>query len=72
MILKSTKFGENRTKDVEVGPDGQPGRFLYTPQTMGGITMNSSTGATFTACYVHLCEAMINNLMAYFCLICSL
>jgi hypothetical protein len=35
MILNSTKFGGNRTKDVEVGPDrrtdGQTGRFLYTP-----------------------------------------
>ena len=38
MILNSTKFGGNRTKDVEVGPDRrtdrQTGRFLYTPQTM--------------------------------------
>ena len=25
------------------------------------ITMNSSTGATFTAWYAHLCEAMIND-----------
>jgi hypothetical protein len=35
MILNSTKFGGNRTKDVEVGPDRQTdrqtGRFLYTP-----------------------------------------
>ena len=45
MILNSTKFGGNRTKDVEVGPDRQTGQFLYTPppppppQTMfaGGI-----------------------------------
>jgi hypothetical protein len=46
MILKSTKFGGNRTKDVEIGPDrrtngqtdrhtdGQTDRFLYTSQTM--------------------------------------
>jgi hypothetical protein len=34
MILNSTMFGGNRTKDVEVGPDRQTGRFLYTPQTM--------------------------------------
>jgi hypothetical protein len=37
MILNSTKFGGNRTKDLEVGLDGQTdrqtGRFLYTPQT---------------------------------------
>ena len=45
MILNSTKFGGNRTKDVEVGPhrqtDRQTSRFLYTPQTMfaGGINM---------------------------------
>jgi hypothetical protein len=43
MILKSTKFGGNRTKDVEVGLDGWTDRFLYTPppQTMfaGGIMM---------------------------------
>ena len=51
MTLNSTKFGGNRTKDVEVGPDRwtrwtdgqtdrQIGRFLYTPQTMfaGTIT----------------------------------
>jgi hypothetical protein len=25
------------------------------------IAMNSSTGATFTAWYAHLCEAMIND-----------
>jgi hypothetical protein len=39
MILNSTKFGGNRTKDLEVGPDRQTnerterrtGRFLYTP-----------------------------------------
>jgi hypothetical protein len=39
MILNSTTFGVNRTKDVEVGPDRR--RFLYTPQTMfaGGINM---------------------------------
>jgi hypothetical protein len=30
MILNSTKFGGNQTKDVEVGPDRQTGRFLYT------------------------------------------
>jgi hypothetical protein len=46
MILNSTKFGGNRTEDLEVGPDrqtdGQTGRFLYTPQTMfaGGIKKN--------------------------------
>ena len=41
MILNSTKFGGNRTKDLEVGPDRQTGRFLYTPQTTfaGGIIM---------------------------------
>jgi hypothetical protein len=35
----STKFGGNRTKDLEVGPERQTGRFLYTPQTTfaGGI-----------------------------------
>jgi hypothetical protein len=32
MILNSTKFGGNRKKDVEVGPDRQTGRFLYTPR----------------------------------------
>ena len=43
MILNSTKFGGNRTKDVEVGPDRrtdeQTDRLLYTPQTIlaGGI-----------------------------------
>jgi hypothetical protein len=45
MILNSTKFGGNRTKDVEVGPDGQTDRQtdrqipIYPPQTMfaGGI-----------------------------------
>jgi hypothetical protein len=51
MILNSTKFGGNRTKDLEVGlyrqtdgqTDGQTerqtGQFLYTPQTTfaGGI-----------------------------------
>jgi hypothetical protein len=37
MILSSTKFGGNRTKDVEVGPDRWTDRqtdrqtFLYTP-----------------------------------------
>ena len=35
MILNSTKFGGNRTKDVDVGPDRrtdrQTDRFLYTP-----------------------------------------
>jgi len=35
MTLSSTKFGGNRTKDVEVGPDRrtdrQTDRFLYTP-----------------------------------------
>jgi hypothetical protein len=31
MILNSTKFGGNQTKDVEVGPDRRTGRFLYTP-----------------------------------------
>jgi hypothetical protein len=41
MILNSTKFGGNRTKDLEVGPERQTGRFLYTPQTTfaGGIIM---------------------------------
>jgi hypothetical protein len=44
MILNSTKLGGNRTKDVEVGPDRQTGRFLYTPQTMfaGGIKIQGN------------------------------
>jgi hypothetical protein len=43
MILNSTKFGGNRTKDVEVGPDRQTDRqadsYIPPPQTMfaGGI-----------------------------------
>jgi hypothetical protein len=42
MIINSTKFGGNRTKDVEVGPDrwkdGQTDSYIP-PQTMfvGGI-----------------------------------
>ena len=47
MILNSTKFGGNRTKDLEVGlgkqTDGQTDRFLYTPpQTTiaGGIIIS--------------------------------
>ena len=36
MILNSTKFGGNRTKDLEIGPDRQTGRFLYNPQTTCG------------------------------------
>ena len=41
MILNSTKFGGNRTKDVEVGPDRQTDSYIP-PQTMfaGGINMN--------------------------------
>ena len=44
MILNSTKFGGNRTKDVEVGPDRQTGFLYIPPQTMfaGGIIMNQS------------------------------
>ena len=47
MILNSTKFGGNRTKDVEVGPDrwtdertDRPIPIYPPPQTMfaGGIT----------------------------------
>ena len=42
MILNSTKFGGNRTKDVEVGPDRETDRqtdSYIPPQTMfaGGI-----------------------------------
>jgi len=41
MILNSTKFGGNRTKDVDVGPDRRTDRPIpiYPPQTMfaGGI-----------------------------------
>ena len=42
MILNSTKFGGNQTKDVEVGPDRQTGRFLYTPPNYvcGGYNEN--------------------------------
>jgi hypothetical protein len=38
MILNSTKFGGNQTKDVEVGPDRQADSYIP-PQTMfaGGI-----------------------------------
>ena len=52
MILNSTKFGGNWTKDVEVGPDrwtdGQPDRpipIYPPPQTMfaGGIKRQNST-----------------------------
>jgi hypothetical protein len=31
MILNSTKLGGNQRKDVEVGPDRQTDRFLFTP-----------------------------------------
>jgi hypothetical protein len=34
MILNSTKFGGNRTKDVEVGPDRQANSYIPPPQTM--------------------------------------
>jgi hypothetical protein len=40
MILNSTKFGGNRTKDVEVGPDRQTDRpiSIYPPNYVcGGI-----------------------------------
>ena len=42
MILNSTKFGGNQTKHVEVGPDRQTGRFLYTPPNYvcGGYNEN--------------------------------
>jgi hypothetical protein len=44
MILNSTKFGGNQTKDVEVGPDRQTGRFLYTlpNYVCGGIILTIS------------------------------
>jgi hypothetical protein len=52
MILNSTKFGGNRTKDVKVGPDRWTDRqadSYIPPQTMfaGGITRWSQvTGQT--------------------------
>ena len=47
MILNSTKFGGNRTKDVEVGPDRRTDRqadSYISPQTMfaGGIIIDES------------------------------
>jgi len=43
MILNATKFGGNRTKDVEVGPDRRTDRPIpiYPTQTMfaGGINV---------------------------------
>jgi hypothetical protein len=49
MILNSTKFGGNRTKDVEVGPDRQTDSYIP-PQTMfaGGINMKSLLMTTNT------------------------
>ena len=42
MILNSTKFGGNRIKDVEVGPDRQTDSYILS-QTMfaGGIIKNN-------------------------------
>jgi hypothetical protein len=34
MILNSTKFGGNRTKDLEVSPDRQTTEFFFDPVTL--------------------------------------
>jgi len=36
MILNSTKFGENRTKDLEVGPDRQTDSYIPPNYVCGG------------------------------------
>ena len=50
MILISTKFGGNRTKDVEVGLDRRTDRPIpiYPPQTMfaGGIKTSTTPNIT--------------------------
>ena len=42
MILNSTKFGGNRTKDVDVGLDRQTDSYIHPPPTMfaGGIIIH--------------------------------